>query len=99
MAKLPFDKLRWRMNIAGMAQKFLALWMMIRRFRFSSFDVLEERPFAEVIELTTWGHSHRLLDPGQSPPKPPTLLTPRITGDFISSLHGAIARRSSCLAL
>jgi hypothetical protein len=88
MAKLPFDKLRWRMNIADMAQKFLALSMMTRWFRSARFDVLEDRRSADILELPRC-HGNRLLGSRQSPTNPPTSLTPRITGDFISLFHGA----------
>jgi len=88
MAKLPFDKLRWRMNIADIAQEFLALLMMISRFRFARFDVLK------TAELPTYLSSLvataiAYLIPHKAQHTPPTSLTPRITGDFISSFHAA----------
>jgi hypothetical protein len=49
---LPFDKLRWRMNIAGMARRFLALLLiMISWFRVAGFDVLEDPDLSDRFEL------------------------------------------------
>ena len=65
MAKLPFDKLRLRMNIADMAQEFRAL-VMIPWLCFARFGLLEDCRTADVLEFPCC-HPDRLLDLGQRP--------------------------------
>jgi hypothetical protein len=89
MTSVPFDNLRLRMNIADMAQKFLALLMMTPRFRIPRFDVLEDRGSAGPLEVP-FCHGNCLLDPGQSP---------RLPSNFINSadhwrLHFSVSRES-----
>ena len=85
MAKLPFDKLRLRMNIADMAQKFLALLIMIPRF---GFYVLKDRRSADVVELPCY-HGNRVLDPGQNPTYPANFIDSADHGRLHFSIHGA----------
>ena len=86
------------MNIADMAQKFLALLMMIPWFRFARFYVLEAADLAAYLSsLAARATAYLILDKTQ--PTPPTLLIPRNTGDFIFRFTERRPRRSYWLAL
>jgi hypothetical protein len=69
------DKLRLQMNIACMAQKFLALLLIISWISLSGFDVLEDLDFPVRVELYS-STASPLLDHGQ---------TARLTHNIVES--------------